>query len=361
MTFLPVNLKRHLHRFYKKAEYKEHRLLYLFLEITRRCNLTCRHCGSDCTSLNQNGELTTSSWIKIIKDIAERFLPAPAIVLTGGEPLIHSDFAAIIEKLHALKIRWGIVSNGYNLDESVLEILIRNDIHSITISLDGMVKSHNWLRGKSDAFTRAVRAIAIVSKSSIPLKDVVTCVYPGNLRELDDMAQLLIDKGMLAWRLFRIFPAGRAAGNNQLLLSVAETRAMIDWLITKRIGLRKWGLDVNLSCEGWLPYDIDQKVRIQPFFCRSGVNVASILCDGTITGCSNNAGRFYQGNILKDDFTFVWQHRFQTLRNRDWIKATTCGNCRFLKECEGSSLHLWRDTPDKPEFCYIDCFKPLCF
>jgi radical SAM protein with 4Fe4S-binding SPASM domain len=356
MTFLPVSLKKHLHRFYKKAEYKEHQLLYLFLEITRTCNLSCRHCGSDCTSVNKNAELTTSSWIKILEDISKRFIPAPAIVLTGGEPMLQPDFKAIVEKLHELNMQWGLVSNGYSLDNNVLELLTTNDIHSITISLDGLEKSHNWLRGKPDSFTRAIEAIALVSKSGIPLKDVVTCVNPKNLKELNKIVNVLIETGMPAWRLYRIFPAGRATGNGELLLSVAETREMIDWIIENRADLSKYGLDLNLSCEGWLPYKIDKTVRNQPFFCRSGVNTASILCDGTITGCSNNAGRFYEGNILRDDFAFVWQNRFHMLRNRTWVNKTTCGECRYLKECEGSSLHLWRDDPDRPEFCYMDCF-----
>ncbi len=358
MTFLPVPVKGHLHRLYKKAECRDHQLLYLFLEITRACNLSCRHCGSDCRAETASGgELTTASWIKVLEYIAATFSPPPVIVLTGGEPLIHPDIGTIIRKCNALHLQWGLVSNGYCLDDATFKTLESNNIGSITISLDGTEKSHNWLRGKADSYQKAMRAIQLVAKSDLPQKDVVTCVNPQNLYELDAIAGLLIENKMPSWRLFRIFPSGRAKGNKSLLLSIAETRILIDWLAAKKTGLRKSGLDVNFSCEGFVPFSIDIKIRNQPFFCRSGVNIASILCDGTITGCSNNSGMFFEGNILRDDFASVWTTKFKQFRDRSWVLQSSCGTCKNLTDCQGGSLHLWRNNMTRPDFCYMDCFQ----
>ncbi len=356
MTVLPMFVLNHLHKLYKKSEQRDQQLLYLFLEITRKCNLACRHCGSDCISQGHTRELTTASWLKIIEDMANQFFPPPTLVLTGGEPILHPDFRRIIEKIHSIGMRWGLVTNGYNINARKIELLEKNGIQSITISLDGSRQSHNWLRGKSDSFRKTIKAMEHISSSNIPLKDAVTCVNPKNLTELDAIAQLLIDHGIPSWRLFRIFPAGRARGKKELLLSTNKTREMIDWISSRKTELLIKGLDVNLSCEGWLPYEMDQKVRNQPFFCRSGVNIASILCDGTITGCSNNDERFFEGNVLQDNFAYIWKNRFKEFRDRSWVHETACGGCDHLKECEGSSLHLWRGNPDKPEFCYMDCY-----
>ena len=54
-------LKEQAFRSYKQLEIHEHKLLYLFLEITQRCNLNCLHCGSDCTAAVDSPELTTES------------------------------------------------------------------------------------------------------------------------------------------------------------------------------------------------------------------------------------------------------------------------------------------------------------
>ena len=210
MNLIPAASREYLHQIYKRTECKEHQLLYLFLEITRLCNLTCKHCGSDCNAGTEFNALTTDSWLKIIEDVACSFYPIPAIVLTGGEPLLHPEFRKIIGKLCEMNFRWGIVSNGYELDDSTLETMLSQHIHSITISLDGKDKSHNWLRGKQDSYGKAIQAIYAISKSKIPQRDVVTCVTPRNIEELDDISQVLIENGVCAWRLFRIFPAGRA-------------------------------------------------------------------------------------------------------------------------------------------------------
>lgn len=359
MNLLPVSVRDYLHQIYKRTECKEHQLLYLFLEITRNCNLTCKHCGSDCSSSKEFNALTTDSWVKIIEDIASSFTPKPAIVLTGGEPLLHPEFKRIIDKLCELNFRWGIVTNGYELDDGTLKTMLSYDIHSITISLDGKEKNHNWLRGKHDSYSKAIQTIYAISKSKIPQRDVVTCVNPRNIYELDDISQVLIENGVCAWRLFRIFPAGRAIRNKELHLSIQETRKMIDWINEKKDSLKKNGLNLSLSCEGWLPFATDVKVRNQPFFCRAGINIASILCDGTITGCSNNSEQFFEGNMLNDNLAYKWKNGFQSFRNRKWVQTSDCRKCADLKKCQGSSIHLWRDGFKKPEFCYMDCYKDI--
>jgi radical SAM protein with 4Fe4S-binding SPASM domain len=353
---LPAKIKGKLHNHYKAIESRDHQLLYLFLEITRACNLSCRHCGSDCGTHPTKSELTTPSWISILEYLAKQFNPLPTMVLTGGEPMLHPDFETIIHAIDSRGMRWGLVSNGYELDREAIGMLQRHNVYSITISLDGLEKSHNWLRGKMDSFCRTVDAVKQVSAREIPVKDVVTCVNRRNLHELDSIAQLLITHSIPSWRLFRIFPAGRAAHNDELLLSVKETREMLDWIAGSKKKLAAQGLEVNFSCEGWLPIAFDAAVRNQPFFCRSGINIASILCDGRITGCSNNSDRFIEGNILSDDFAFIWENRFEKFRNRSWVNETECGKCGHVRDCQGGSIHLWRDSLAKPEFCYAKCY-----
>lgn len=359
MNLIPVSVRDYLHQIYKKTECKEHQLLYLFLELTRACNLACKHCGSDCNSKTKFNALTTDSWLKLLENISYSFSPKPAIVLTGGEPLLHSGFMQIIRMLHKLHFRWGIVSNGYDLDERILETMLLCNIDSITISLDGKTETHNWLRGKQDSYIKAIQAICAISKTEIPQRDVVTCVNPRNINELDDISNILVDSGVRAWRLFRIFPAGRAKGNSELLLSIAETKKMIDWVSDKKDNLKKKGLILSLSCEGWLPFATDVNVRNQPFFCRAGVNIASILCDGTITGCSNNSELFFEGNVLNDNLAYKWQNSFKSFRDREWLQTSDCAECDDLKNCKGSSIHLWRDNLKKPAFCYMDCYKEI--
>lgn len=345
-------LRAALHQYYKKLEIQDHLLTYLFLEITKKCNLNCLHCGSDCISLPQSHELTTQSWIKIVNYVREHFSKSVVFVITGGEPLLHKGLTTIGKAIIKNEMRWGTVTNGMLLTSDKMKELVDAGIYSITISLDGMEKAHNKLRNHRKAFEKVNNALHVIGKTDLAFKDAVTCVYPENLNQLDDIAKLLIDKGFTSWRLFRIFPSGRAAKNAGILLTYRQTWHMIDWIRQHRKAYKKQGLTIDLSCEGWLPFDIDRQVRSYPFFCRAGINIASILSDGTITGCSNNAPSFYAGNILKDDFATVWNQRFDVFRKREWIENTKCNTCEFVKKCCGGSIHLWELGSDKPKFCY---------
>jgi len=351
-----MTVKHHIqstaHRYYKKFEIKDHNLLYLFLEITRKCNLKCLHCGSDCIADAQSPELTTDSWLKIIDYFCERYSPELTFVITGGEPLVHKDMITIVTRIKNNNRRWGMVSNGMALNPEKFKALVDAGLYSITLSIDGLENAHNKLRNNPIAFNKAITALEIVGKSALKFKDAVTCVYPDNLNQLNAVAELLVDKGITSWRLFRIFPSGRAENNASIQLSFSQTQQMLDWIKTNKPVYAERGLNINLSCEGWLPFSEDKQLRDEPFFCRAGVNIASVLCDGHITGCSNNDKSFYRGNILNDDFSYVWENNFNDFRQREWTSNTVCNDCEHVKECMAGSIHLWNFGEKKPKFCY---------
>lgn len=343
-----------LYQIYKKREIEKHILQYVFLEITKKCNLNCLHCGSDCSKDLKSPELTTDSWFKIIDYLANVYSKNIAFVLTGGEPLLHPDIYNIGGHISSKGMRWGMVTNGVLLHKNNIEKLINSGIFSITVSLDGLKNSHNWLRNNSNAFDKTLEALQLTGFSNIKYRDVVTCVTNRNLKELNDIANLLIENRITDWRLFRIFPSGRAGLNHDLKLSFEETKYLLDWIKTNRPGYKKKNLNINLSCEGWVPFNEDKKLRDFPFFCRSGINIASILSDGTITGCSNNSKGFHVGNILTDNFKQTWEHKFDNFRKKEWLNRTVCSNCMHIRECRGGSIHLWEMGDVKPKFCYVN-------
>jgi len=348
-----TNIKSNIYQYYKQLEIAEHRLQYLFLELTQRCNLNCLHCGSDCKAASNKPELTTESWLRIIDYMHQHYGNSLSFVITGGEPLLHKDLNLIGNYIHQKNMRWGTVTNGILLNHNRMKALENSGIYSLTLSIDGLEQSHNFLRNYSSAFRKLIIALDALGNSQIKYKDAVTCVYPNNLNELNQIAELLLSKGINSWRLFRIFPSGRAKNNPLLELSFAQTQQLLAWIAQNKKPLKTKGLDVNLSCEGYLPFQEDIKLRDQPFFCRAGISIASILSDGTITGCTNNHQSFHEGNMITDNFGKIWENGFQKFRQRDWIENTVCAHCEYIKYCQGGSIHLWELPSDKPKFCYV--------
>jgi radical SAM protein with 4Fe4S-binding SPASM domain len=327
---------------YKRLETRVHPLRYLFLEITSQCNLACLHCGSDCGTSKAQGELSTEEWVDLIESLPRKFPEAPPVlVITGGEPLCHPNLPLILDAARRSGVRFGMVTNGWLLDEKRLTQLLGLGLESCTVSLDGLQASHDWLRGREGSYERAIRGIEALARSPIRIFDVVTCVNPRNLPELEHLEKRLVEAGVQRWRLFSIFPKGRARTTPGLTLTAVQIQELLGWIAQRRKAHAHTDFLVDFCCEGYLPRDLDRQVRDEPYFCRAGINIASVLGDGTISACPNISRTLAQGNVRKDDLRAIWETRYAAFRDRAWMKKGPCETCQEWKRCQGNSLHLW--------------------
>ncbi|MDR1786888.1 MAG: TIGR04133 family radical SAM/SPASM protein [Treponema sp.] len=337
---------------FKKNEAKLHDLRYLFWECTARCNLSCLHCGSDCSAGAAQPDMPFADFLAAIRPLQAAYpRNSITVAVTGGEPLLRPDLAACGRALREAGFLWGLVSNGCAYDEACHERLRAAGLGALTISLDGLEESHNWLRNTPRGFARAVRAISLAARERALAFDVVTCVNKRNLPELPALKALLEGLGVRAWRLFTIAPIGRAAEREDLLLDGPQLRALFDFIARERAGAGRGGMAVTFSCEGYTgPYE--RRVRDNYFFCRAGIHIASILLDGSISACPNIDRGFSEGNIYQDDFLTVWNTRFARMRSRAWMRDGPCADCAAFRDCRGGALHLRKPGVRGPLVCH---------
>ena len=146
-----------LHRIYRKNECKIHQLNYILWECTLRCNLGCIHCGSDCKKISSVKDMPAEDFFKAIDQIKPIVNPNKTmIVLTGGEALLRKDIENIGIKLYNQGFPWGIVTNGMLLNNHQLSSLMNSGLRAVTVSLDGLEASHNWLRVNKSSFEKAL-------------------------------------------------------------------------------------------------------------------------------------------------------------------------------------------------------------
>ena len=133
-----------LFRSIKKNRAKLHELRTLFWECTLRCNVSCRHCGSDCHVSASVPDMPVEDFLKVIDDITPYVEPNKVLVIfTGGEALVRKDIEKCGLELYRRGYPWGIVSNGYLMTRERLDSLLASGLHSATISLDGFEEAHN--------------------------------------------------------------------------------------------------------------------------------------------------------------------------------------------------------------------------
>lgn len=329
-----------LFRAFRANETRVHELSYFFWECTTRCNLHCRHCGSDCFAASKDVDMPLEDFLKALDSIPKKEIPPEfTVVLTGGEPLLRPDIEEVGRQIRKRGVGWGMVSNGWFYDRQIHDRLMSAGMGALTISLDGLEETHDWMRGHKGSFERACRAISIASEQPGLNSDVVTCVNKRTVGQLQEIYDLLVSLGVRQWRLFTIIPIGRAKDDTLLHLDNEEFVRLMEFIKEKRE--HPSSMNVTFSCEGYLGR-YEQKVRQIPYFCRAGINIASILIDGRICACPNiDRDVFSQGNIYEDDFWDVWTKRFKPFRDRGWARKGECAECRQFRNCLGNGMHNW--------------------
>lgn len=329
---------------------EKHPLRQLFWECTLRCNLQCRHCGSDCKATALVKDMPKEDFGKVLDSVAAKMNPHEVMInITGGEPLMRPDLDECGRMIYEKGFPWGMVTNGYLLTPERYQRLLQNGLRAMTISLDGLGEDHDWMRGREGSFERAAAAIKMVIDSGEVEFDVVTCVNRRSYPHLAEIRDFLIGLGLKGWRLFTVFPVGRAAQDPELQLTREEHVGLLEFIRTTR---RQGVIAAEFACEGFLG-NFEGDVRSHFYMCQAGITVGSVLADGSISACPSIRADYNQGNIYQDDFMDVWEHRYGPYRVRTWMKKDACASCKFWKYCRGGGMHL-RDAQGNLILCHLD-------
>lgn len=339
-----------LYRVYRHLHTRRHPLTYLFWECTLRCNLDCAHCGSDCLRESSVKDMPLADFLQVLDKLCPPHNPAKLLlVLTGGEPLMRKDLEECGREFQRRGHPWGFVTNGYAMTRERFDTLLRAGLRSMTISLDGLQASHDRFRGRRESFRRACQSIAWAASTPGLTFDVVTCVNRETLAELPALRELLINMGVRRWRIATVFPKGRAKTNPAFQLTDEEFQSVFRFLHETRLQKR---IRANYGCEGFLGA-WEATVRDSPFFCRAGVNIGSVLADGSISACPSLRADYIQGNIYRDNFLQVWNERFQNMRDRSWMRTGACKTCKSWNNCQGNGLHLRDQQSGELLLCHL--------
>lgn len=332
-----------------KHTVEEHPLRTLFWECTLRCNLNCRHCGSDCRAEATMPDMPLEDFLRVVDEqITPNVDPHKVmVVISGGEVLVRKDLERAGLELYRRGYPWGIVTNALALTPERFESLLRAGLHSISVSFDGFEEQHNYIRRNPHSYQRALDALRMIAADGTVAYDAVTCVTGALVPRLNEMKELLIANGIKHWRIFTIFPVGRAADDPTLRLTDEQFREVMEFIRRTR---REDRIDLTYACEGFLG-GYETEVRDSFYYCSAGVTTASIRVDGAISGCTSIRSNFDQGNIYRDNFWEVWSSRYEPFRDRSWARRDECADCRMFRYCQGGGMHL-RDEEGKLLMCH---------
>lgn len=338
---------------YKEQELINHRLIDLFWECTLTCNAKCKHCGSSAEKKKYDGELTTEEIKNAFKKIASDMDASKILInVTGGEPLVRKDLCEVMEyATNELGFHWGMTTNGILLTEENIEKLRKANMETISISIDGIEETHNKFRGVPNSYQIIINNIKNLKKAGyVKHIQVTTVFHKENINQMEELYQIMLGLGLDSWRLVSMDPIGRANENDNLLLNGKEIKQLLDFIKSKKKDRR---LEVTYGCPGFLGLEYEKEVRKNYFYCRTGINVASILYNGDLFVCPNvpRMKRLIQGNIKADNFKDIWNNKYKEFRTKNRTECDKCEKCEYWDYCLGGAYHTWDFTNNEQNKC----------
>ncbi|MBL7022218.1 radical SAM protein [Patescibacteria group bacterium] len=335
----------------------KHPLYYLFWECTLNCNFLCKHCGSSAGNTDCSADQLTTDEIKnTFKEISDN-LDATKIMLavTGGEPLLRNDIFEVMKYANNLGFNWGMVTNGFLVNEDIVRKMKDSGMSSIVVSIDGIKETHDNFRRMPKSFDKAINAVKIIKKANFVTDlQITTSVHRKNFSELKEMYQTFLPLGIDSWRVINVDSIGRADENKDILLKPGELKRLLTFIKEKR--KKHKDVDIKYGCTGFLGHGLEKKVRDHYFFCNTGITSASILYNGDIFVCPNvpRQPELIQGNVRKDRFSDIWNNKFKFFRDKNRTSCNDCQNCEHWENCLGGSMHLWDFDKNKPKMCHLE-------
>jgi MoaA/NifB/PqqE/SkfB family radical SAM enzyme len=201
----------------------------VYWEVTRACDLACRHCRAEATSDPDPRELTSAEGLWLLDRLAACEPPAPHMVLTGGDPLKRSDLFLLIERATALGLPVSVAPSGTpRLTGEVIRLLRAAGVEAISLGLDGSdAASHDTLRGVPGCFERTVAAARAAAAERLPFQ-VNTLVSQETFDDLPAIWAATADLGAARWSLFFLVAVGR--GRMLRPISAEACERLLGWL-----------------------------------------------------------------------------------------------------------------------------------
>ncbi len=322
--------------------------VFLFLELTYKCNLRCPYCyvyhpaGSN-PKRGEVEELTAAE----IGRIVDQTPPWTLIFLSGGEPLLRNDIEDILRRI-APKRLCHIYTNGTLMGPADAEQWVAVGIASVAFSVDGPEEVHDAIRGRG-TFALIMSAVEMLSRARtqqgkrFPLINLRTTITARNAGSLTDMLRVAEEVGADYCTFQALNPTTRLGGVKLRddiechLQPAPMTTFPMSTLADQLSRLRNassCGVRVrilpNLSVASFLSH-YENRLQMRNYRCFSPWTVMYVSPFGEVYPCLN----YRVGNLREQPLRKVWNglryRRFRLQLSRHGLFADCSGCCDLLR------------------------------
>jgi AdoMet-dependent heme synthase len=321
-----------------------------FWEITRACDLACKHCRASAMPQRDPSELDHAQGLRLLENVAGS--GCPVVVLTGGDPAKREDLVELVRYGTSLGLRMCLTPSATPLVTRELLIKLRDaGLSRLAVSLDGAdAAAHDDFRGVQGSFARTFEILRDAKELGLTTQ-INTSITHHNRDQLETIAKLIGDLGIELWSVFFVVPTGRGTDLDLLQPDLVES-------LLQRLA----------AISEHAPFDV--KTTAAPQFRR--VLLQRKVKREHITGISDGIGRAprgvndgqgiafisHRGEVSPsgflpivcgtyENFASVYREHplFVSLRDTEHLEGK-CGVCEFRKICGGSRARAFALSHD---------------
>jgi heme b synthase len=323
-------------------------------ELTRACNLACRHCRADAVRETSPDELTT----KEAKDFIDQLSAygKPILIMTGGEPLLRDDFYEIAKYGTDKGLRVVLATNGTFMTPEIATRLKDVGIQRISVSIDGSnAKTHDDFRCEQGSFDAALAGIRHIKDTGIGFQ-INTTITKRNIEQIPHILDLAIELEAEALHIFMLVPTGRGREIEDDEIPPEEYERVLNWFYDQR---KKVPLQLKATCAPHYFRIMRQRAKKEGIKITMETHGFEAMTKGCLGGSGfcfvSYIGEVYPcgflpalaGNIRKQNFRDIWEHSkvFNDIRDVNKLKGK-CGICEYRKVCSGCRARAYAATGD---------------
>jgi MoaA/NifB/PqqE/SkfB family radical SAM enzyme len=268
--------------------------LVVSYEVTLSCNCNCRHC-------NLGGFIKDEKQIKPEEygDLTKRLKPLAAQI-SGGEPLLRKDIAAIVKAIKQAGVKYAIlVTNGVLLNESNYLQLREAGVDQFSVSLDFPDERHDEFRRRPGLYRRLDQSLPRLAK--LGFRDIIlnTAITKANVREILPLAKKASDWGVDI--SYSAYTALRTR-NEDYCLNNGEDLEILRQAIDELIILKKQGTHLanpELTLRDTLKF-FEQGYMPN---CKAGIRFLVVMPDGSLVPCSLHRTKYATREEMLEKFS----------------------------------------------------------
>lgn len=341
--------------------------------LTRRCNLKCRHCYTVSADVDFPGELTHQQAMETLEDLGQ--FGIPALILSGGEPMDRRDLFDIAFRARDLVHMLALSTNGTKLHGETADRVAEVGFDYVGISIDGIGATNDWFRGVEGAYEDALRGVRECKSRGIKVGLRFT-LTKGNHKHLPNLLKLCDDEGVDKFYLSHLVYAGRGDKNRGEDAEHQRSRWAMDLLLERAWAGVNGGrrLDIvtgNNDADAvyflnWVREKFDDATadHVRTHLAAWGGNSAGLGVANIDTLGNVHPDTYWSdytvGSVKTDPFSALWtgdDPMLAQLRTRPRPLKGRCGACALKDVCGGNTriraLQLTGDPWAEDPACYL--------